>query len=124
MATEHMTYGEYLALQAKKKKPSKYHAQPVVVDGLRFDSKREAARWRELVLLEKAGEITDLWRQVPYVLIPKSDYGRAIVYKADFVYKTKAGVEIVEDAKGVKTDVYQLKKRLMAEVHGIIIQEV
>lgn len=122
---DHMTYGEYLAMQkAAQNKPSKYHAQPVVVDGIRFDSKRETARWSQLVLLQRAGEISDLRRQVPFVLIPKSDNGREIVYKADFVYRDKSGAEIVEDAKGVRTDVYRLKKRLMAEKYGIIIREV
>lgn len=76
------------------------------------------------MLLYRAGEISNLRRQVPYVLIPKSDYGRDIVYRADFVYVDKSGIEIVEDAKGFKTDIYRLKKRLMAEKYGIIIKEV
>ena len=122
METKHMTYGEYLA-QQKKKKPSKYHAQPTVVDGLRFDSKREAARWRELLILERAGVIKGLRRQVPFVLIDKSEYGRAVIYYADFTYMEN-GQEVVEDVKGVKTDVYKIKKRLMAERYGITIREV
>ena len=117
-----MNYGEYLA-QQKKKGRSKYHAQPTVVDGLRFDSKREAARWRELVILERAGEITTLLRQVPFVLIDKSEHGPAIKYYADFTYMEN-GRYIVEDVKGVKTDVYKIKKRLMAERYGITIREV
>ena len=117
-----MNYGEYLA-QQKKKGRSKYHAQPTVVDGLRFDSKREAARWRELVLLERAGVIKGLRRQVPFVLIDKSEHGRAVTYYADFTYMEN-GQEVVEDVKGVKTDVYKIKKRLMAERYGIIIREV
>lgn len=88
-----------------------------------FDSKREASRYRELVLLQRAGVIQGLRRQVPFTLIPKSPIGRAIVYKADFVYM-QDGKEIVEDAKGVQTPVYRLKKRLLAERYGIRIQEV
>ena len=102
---------------------TKYHAQPTYVDGIRFDSKREAQRWTQLVLLEKAGAIMGLRRQVPYVLVDKSKHGRALCYYADFVYM-QDGKEVVEDAKGVKTDVYRIKKRLMAERYGIVIREV
>lgn len=111
-------------MQRAEAQKSKYHAKPVTVDGIRFDSKREAERWQQLLLLYRAGEISNLRRQVPYVLIPKSDYGRDIVYRADFVYVDKSCIEIVEDAKGFKTDIYRLKKRLMAEKYGIIIKEV
>lgn len=121
---DRMTYGEYLAMQRAEAQKSKYHAKPVTVDGIRFDSKREAERWQQLLLLYRAGEISNLRRQVPYVLIRKSDYGRDIVYRADFVYVDKSCIEIVEDAKGFKTDIYRLKKRLMAEKYGIIIKEV
>lgn len=88
---DRMTYGEYLAMQRAEAQKSKYHAKPVTVDGIRFDSKREAERWQQLLLLYRAGEISNLRRQVPYVLIPKSDYGRDIVYRADFVYVDKSG---------------------------------
>lgn len=111
-------------MQRAEAQKSKYHAKPVTVDGIRFDSKREAERWQQLLLLYRTGEISNLRRQVPYVLIPKSDYGRDIVYRADFVYVDKSGIEVVEDAKGFKTDIYRLKKRLMAEKYGIIIKEV
>lgn len=101
---------------------SKYHNRRVVVDGLRFDSIKEAHRWCELCLLQRAGQITDLRRQVPFVLIPKSAHGRAVKYIADFVY-IEGGREVIEDAKGVRTAVYKLKKRLMAE-QGKQIREV
>ena len=101
---------------------NKYHNRVVEVDGIRFDSRREAHRWRELRLMERVGLITELRRQVPFELIPKSRHGRAIKYIADFVYR-KDGEQVIEDAKGYRTDVYRLKRRMMAE-QGYEIQEV
>ena len=100
----------------------KYHARPTLVDGIRFDSRKEAARYRELRLLERAGEIQGLQLQVPFLLLPKSQYGRPVKYIADFVY-IQGGRQVVEDAKGYRTDVYKLKRRLMAELLGIEIKE-
>ena len=95
----------------------------VELDGKKFDSRKEANRYCELKILQRAGKISDLKLQVPFVLIDKSDKGRAIRYIADFVY-IEQGHTVVEDVKGVKTDVYKLKKRLMAERYGIEIVEV
>ena len=103
-------------------KKSKYGAIRTEIDGISFDSKREAARYQELRLLEQAGEIENLRLQVPYELIAKSKYGRSIKYVADFVY-SRNGLTVVEDAKGVRTPVYRLKKRMMAEKYGIQIKE-
>lgn len=100
----------------------KYHNSKTVIDGIRFDSKKEAKRYLELKILEKAGVIKDLRRQVPYVIINKSRYGRAIKYVADFVYYEDDKL-VVEDVKGVLTPLYKLKKRLMAEVYGIEVKE-
>lgn len=102
---------------------NKYHARAVRLDGIWFPSQKEAHRYLELKLLERAGVIQDLRLQVPFVLLPKSQYGRAVKYIADFVY-TENGRQVVEDAKGYRTDVYKLKKRLMAELLGIEIKEV
>lgn len=88
-----------------------------------FDSKREASRYQELRLLEQAGEITNLRLQVPYILFPKDEHGRALKYIADFVYNDNTGALVVEDAKGHPTDVYKIKRRLMAELKGIEIKE-
>ena len=101
---------------------NKYRAKKTTVDGITFDSKREAIRYKELKLLERAGYIQDLQLQVPYVLIDKSKYGMAVKYYADFVY-TENNQTIVEDSKGMKTPIYKLKKRMMAERYGIIIKE-
>lgn len=101
---------------------SKYHAQYTTVDGIKFASKKEATRYRELKLLERAGVITKLRMQVPFILVDKSQFGRQIKYLADFVYE-EDGETVVEDTKGFRTDVYKLKKRLMAEKYGIVIKE-
>ena len=102
---------------------SKYNAKKVEVDGIIFDSKKEANRYIELKWLERGGVIDDLRLQVPFVLIDKSEYGRAIKYIADFVY-TEGEKEVVEDVKGFKTDVYRLKKRMLAERYGIEVREI
>lgn len=102
---------------------SKYKNRKTVVDGITFDSQKEAARWQELRLLERGGLITDLRLQVPFELIPKQPGERAVNYIADFVY-TENGETVVEDAKGVRTQAYVLKRKLMLERHGIRIREV
>ena len=108
---------------------SKYHNEPIIIDGIRFQSKKEAHRWQELRLLQRAGEIDNLQRQVPFVICPqcKTRTGKnqpARKYVADFVYTDKLGRLVVEDAKGVRTDTYKLKKALMLWIYGIEIQEV
>lgn len=110
---------------------NKYHARKVTVDGIAFDSVKEANRWCELKLLEKAGEIYDLQRQVPFIVIPvqKDEKGkvieREVKYIADFVYKEKGTMRrTVEDAKGVRTKEYILKRKLMLYRNGIRIKEV
>lgn len=97
-----------------------------------YDSKREAKRAAELKLLEKAGVISHLQEQVVYELIPsqyrivngkKKCIERAIKYIADFQY-VENGNTVVEDAKGFRTDVYRIKKKLMLYFHDIRIKEV
>lgn len=124
--------------QAKKQK---YHAQKIVIDGIDFPSKKEARRWMELLLLQKAGEIEGLRRQVRFELIPaqyapdittatgKKKRGacleRKCDYIADFVYSDlRTGEYVVEDAKGMKTEVYKIKRKLMLYIHGIRVKEV
>lgn len=111
------------------KKPPKYRNTKTVVDGITFDSKKEAARWQQLKLQEAAGTIQDLRRQVPFELAPavKLD-GRkkpALRYMADFVY-LENGLLIVEDCKSEitrKLPAYRMKKHLMATVHKLEIKE-
>lgn len=93
-------------------------------DGV-FDSKLECRRWNELKLLEKAGAIKELKRQVRLPLISKSRYGKEIAYIADFTYLEGEKL-VVEDTKSeaTKTPLYRLKKRLVAEKYGIVIKEI
>lgn len=107
---------------------SKYKSRKHSIDGVVFDSKKEANRWFELVLLQKAGQVTDLKRQVKYELIPSQRVDgkvaeRACTYVADFVYKQN-GKTVVEDTKGFKTKDYIIKRKLMLYIHGIRIVEV
>lgn len=103
-----------------------------MLDGILFDSKREAMRYAELKLLNRAGQIRDLQLQVPFELLPaqKNEKGkvteRAVKYVADFVYYDHNGNLVVEDVKSVatKTDLYRLKKKLMRYFKGIEIKEV
>ena len=120
--------------------PSKYHAKKITVDGETFDSKKEYKRWCELKLAERAGEVSELRRQVKYVLIPSQRekvwndkkgcfedgkvIEREVGYVADFVYKNRLGFEVVEDTKGFKTKDYIIKRKLMLWMHGIRIQEI
>lgn len=102
---------------------NKYGARKVKApDGQVFDSVKEFHRWGCLRLLERAGRISGLQRQVKFELIPKQEGERACYYIADFVY-CEDGQKVVEDCKGMKTDVYKIKKKLMLWVHGIRIRE-
>ena len=117
---------------------SKYHSKKIEVDGMTFDSRKEHRRWCELCQLERVGKITELQRQVKYILIPsqyepstigKNDavkrgkmIERECSYVADFVY-TEKGNLVVEDVKGFKTADYKIKRKLMLHVHGIRIKE-
>lgn len=100
---------------------SKYHSRKAVVDGITFDSKKEAARYVELKCLEKNGEIINLVLQPRFVLQPsfkhKGKTLRAITYVADFSYQKGAEV-IVEDTKGYETDVFKLKEKIFLRKYG------
>lgn len=105
---------------------SKYHARKTTVDGITFDSKREADRYLVLKNREEDGAIEDLRRQVRYELIPAFDvdgkHYRPVFYVADFVY-VEDGKEVIEDVKGMRTDVYRLKSKLFARRYGKAIKE-
>jgi subtilisin family serine protease len=101
---------------------SKYRNKKVEVDNIRFDSKAEASRYKELKYLEYMGQIENLKLQVPFELIPKQDGERSCVYIADFVYD-EAGKQVVEDTKGVKTPEYVIKRKLMKFLKGIVLKE-
>lgn len=123
---------------------SKYHSKKVTFGDEVFDSKKEAKRYQELLLLERAGEISNLQRQVKYVLIPAQKepsnkvytrgknkgyckpgkvLERECSYVADFVY-TEDGKTVVEETKGFRTKEYIIKRKLMLYIHGIRIKEI
>ena len=126
---------------------SKYKAKKVTYDGITFDSRKEAKRYVELKLLERAGKIKDLELQKVFELtptqwerIPTGEFykrgerkgqpkykeiclEKSITYKADFYY-LENGRQVVEDTKGFKTKDYIIKRKLMLYVHGIQIREV
>lgn len=94
-------------------------------DGIVHDSKKEAQRWSELLLMQRAGYIEDLRRQVKFELIPKQDGERACHYVADFVYRDAITEDvIVEDTKGFETDVFKIKRKLLLWRHGIKIKTI
>ena len=109
-----------------RRSKNKYRNNPIIIDGIRFDSTKEGHRWLELQTLQKAGVISNLQRQVKFELRPAFyDEGkkiRAWVYQADFTYYEN-GEYIVEDVKGVKTPVYKEKRNQMLYIYGIKIKE-
>lgn len=126
----------------------KYHSKKTVIDGITFDSKKEAERYSELKLLERCGAISNLELQKVYELIPAQyelyeRYGKngnrlkdgkkciekSCVYKADFVYiDNETGQQVVEDVKGYKGgqaySLFSIKRKLMLERYGIKVKEV
>lgn len=111
-------------------KQNKYHNKKVFYDGYWFDSQKEKSWYIKFKLMEQAGEISDLKLQVKYELIKtfklEDKTYRSTNYIADFTYKTKDGKLHVIDvkSKATRTQVYQLKKKLMAWKYGIEIEEV
>ena len=120
-------------------KTNKYSNTKVTVDGETFDSKKEYRRYCELKLLERAGEVKNLKRQVKFLLIPsqfeevidakgkpkQKCIERACVYVADFQYQdAHTGELVVEDTKGMKTKEYVIKRKLMLKEYGIKINEI
>ena len=98
---------------------NKYSNQKVVIDNIKFDSKKEANRYLELKIIEKAGEISNLQLQKSFLLIDKQKDERAVTYKADFVYyDDKKQRWIAEDVKGYKTKEYIIKRKLFKSIYG------
>ena len=126
---------------------NKFNAQKVVRNGVKSASKAEYRRYQELLLLQHAGEISQLETQVPFEIIPAqyepvARYGaqgkrlkdgkrcveKSVVYYADFTYRNKNGEYIVEDVKGYTDStayrLFVIKRKLMLQVHGIRVQEI
>lgn len=100
-------------------KPSKYRSQKVIMDGIKFDSQKEARKYCELKLLKKAGEIRDFELQPEFILQegyrdPRTGkWVRPIKYKADFKIIYPDGRKVIIDTKGYRTKVYQMKKKML-----------
>lgn len=103
------------------KDPSKYRAKKVYFDGYTFDSKKEAQRYKDLLLYEKAGEIEDL--QIHPRLRIKINGESVCDYVGDFQYRDYRGL-VIEDTKGVRTALYRLKKKLLWAIYKIQIVEI
>jgi len=106
-----------------QKRRSKYNATKTTVDGIVFDSAKEARRYGELKLLENAGKIECLVLQPEYPLEAKRG-GEVGKYRADFAYYSPSHGFIVEDVKGFKTPLYRWKKKHVEAQYGIQIREV
>lgn len=125
-----MSAAEYKAmLAAEQAKPSsKYGNRRVKVGSETLDSSAEARRYHQLLLLQRAGAISNLRRQVPFVLAPACRLHGAerdsppLIYRADFVY-TLDGEPVIEDVKGAITEGYRIKRHLMKALHGLDIVE-
>jgi len=100
---------------------NKYKNVKTLYDGIKFDSKKEAARYAELLLFVKAGLISNLVLQPSFLLCDKVVWNgktlRKRVYKADFQYIDNLGNDIVEDVKGFKTDMYKIKRHLFLTLY-------
>lgn len=144
-ASDAKTSKKSKSIISRSSKKSKYHSIATCIDGIYFDSRKEARRYQELRLLERAGEISGIKTQVPFELVPaqysisdevytkgarKGERKRgaclekAVTYRADFVYKDKNGNTVVEDTKGVKTTDYIIKRKLMLYIYRIRIKEI
>lgn len=113
----------------RRNQKNKYRNKRTVIDGITFDSMKEASRWCELQLLQKAGEISELQRQVKFELQPAFYHAghkiRPIIYVCDFVYKEN-DKQVIEDVKSPATRnnaVYKLKKKMML-YRGYEIKEI
>lgn len=125
-------------------KKSKYNSRKITRNGITFDSIKESERWEELLLLERAGVISKLQRQVVFPLLPaqrelsSETYRRgrkkgmykegktiekAVTYTADFCY-WRDGEPVIEDVKGIRTKDYIIKRKMMLYFHGIKIKEI
>ena len=132
---------KYYPYNFPRSKKNKYNAHSVEYDGIKFDSQKEALRYKELAYLINEGIITDLQRQVKFILIPAQrepatvgarggiKQGKLLEkecsYIADFVYTVvETGETVVEDTKGFKTKEYIIKRKLMLFEYGIQIKEI
>lgn len=127
-ASNSMTVEQYraslgIAKKGGKPKHNKYNNRKTIIDGIKFDSLLEARRYTQLLALKRGGLIKDLVLQPVFNI--EVNGKKICKYIADFkYYDTKLGTTIIEDAKGMKTDVYKLKKKLVEALYNIKIIEI
>jgi len=117
--SEIITAAEFKKLKAKK---SKYKAKKVVFDGIKFDSIKECNRYKQLLLMQKAGEVVKIELQPRYDIIINSNF--CGFYKADFKLYYSDGRIDIEDVKGMKLPIYNLKKKIVEAMYNIKIIEI
>lgn len=113
-----LTAEQYQAMRGKKL-PRVHNAKRKIINGIEFDSTREARRYQDLALMQIAGHIVNLRRQVPFEIRVNKVY--ICSWLADFTYTTADGTKCVEDSKGFKTEIFKLKCRLVEAQYGIKI---
>lgn len=123
-----ITQEQYDAMMAKrttKKAPRVKGAKKKVVNGMTFDSTREARRYQDLELMQRSGQISDLRRQVPFAITVNGVF--ICEYYCDFTYAQprigKPAEQVYEDSKGFATEIYRLKRKLVEAIYGIKIKE-
>lgn len=105
-------------ISKNEKKQSKYKNVKTIRSGIKFDSAKEAKRYHELQLLERTGKIRDIELQPEFILQDNYKHAgktiRAIIYRADFRYfDVEKNMQVIEDVKGLRTEVYKIKKKLL-----------
>jgi len=124
-----LTPEQFRALESRHKPKNKYGAKKKMVNGIEFDSTKEARRYQDLELMQKAGEIRRLRRQVPFTVFIKNKL--ICEWLADFVYDLRGAQfgesfvweTIIEDTKGYRTEVYKLKRKMVQAEYGFKILE-
>ena len=111
------------------KTENKYHNKWVIIDGLKFQSEKEGKRWQELKLMERAGKIKGLARQLRIEIVPKTKLYRAVTYIPDFVYfDNSIGKTVYEDVKGMRSgaayELFKVKQKILYWRYGIEVKEV
>jgi hypothetical protein len=118
-----MTNYKYPIITRKTRRPNKFFAKKTIAMGLKFDSRWEAERWGQLKSMERAGVVNNLQRQIKFPLMINEQ--KICDYIADFEYdlteENGTVKHIVEDAKGVQTPEFKLKKKMMKAIHNIDI---
>lgn len=118
MTGETMSLEKYRELMGLDKPVSKYKAKKTVVDGITFDSAKEAKRYKELLILVRDGAVSHFLMQVPFLL------EGGVKYRLDFLVFWVDGPPTYEDVKGVKTQAYKIKKKMVEARYPIKITEI